>query len=231
VTAAYGTALRAEQQVARDRFEQHLAEVVTEAGGPRMIPVSRFIVESTDELAWHQARAAGVTATKVAEAATPSGFAKALEPADPMDDNPYMQFGRDAEPIIAQQVKDEFGLMPNRWLVAGENPRYLATPDLLALDHQTIGEIKTVGERSAWAPGSVKAVPIKYRRQIQWQLLCTGAERALLAWNVRVDDGAGWFYLGHMEPFTLWIDRDEAMIADLVDVADRLIAAKELTHA
>lgn len=196
-----------------------------------MIHPDRFIVESLDEDSWHAARRGGVSATKVAEAATPSGFEKALHPEEPIDDNPYMQFGRDAETIIGAQIKATHGLMPNRWLIASdEDPAYLATPDMLSLDHTVIGEIKTVGEKTAWEPRN-GAVPIKYRRQVQFQLFVTGAEACLFAWNVRVEDGQGWFYLKHIEPMTLWFERDDAMIADLRSVADRLLEAKGLVNA
>ncbi len=94
----------------------------------------------------------------------------------------------------------------------------MATPDGLSLDHFLISEIKTTGKD--W--GEEKHIPIHYRRQVQWQLFCTGAKRCLFAWLLRKEiDGAmvpAWF-----EPKTLWIERDSVEISKLIDVADRLL--------
>ncbi|TIH26075.1 hypothetical protein D4765_19035 [Subtercola vilae] len=62
-----------------------------------------------------------------------------------------------------------------------------------------------------------------YRRQVQWQIYVSGAERCLLLWQLRVPDDRGGFFLGWLTPKTLWIERDEAMITDLRETADRLL--------
>jgi hypothetical protein len=67
-----------------------------------VIAASRFLVESTDHENWLEARRGGVTATEVAKAATASGFRAAVEERlnpTTIDDNPFMQFGRDPKMI------------------------------------------------------------------------------------------------------------------------------------
>lgn len=185
-----------------------------------MIPANRFLVRSTDRERWLTAREGGVSATTVAEAATPAGFARVVEERrNPVDvvPNEYMLFGSAAEADLMGHAHREFGILPNDWLLAGDDPRHLATPDGLAVDHSLIAEAKTVGK--CWGDKP----PIKYRRQIQWQLAVTGAEKCLLLWNLRVPDEHGWYYLGWIEPKTLWIERDNKMIGQLVEVADKIL--------
>jgi len=192
-----------------------------------MIDASRFIVRSTERELWLAAREGGVSATTVADAATPAGFRDVVEARrNPVEivPNEYMLFGTESEPVLMEYAHREHGILPSDWLIAGDNPDHLATPDGLSLDHSLIAECKTTGKDWGDKP------PIKYRRQVQWQLHATGAERALLVWNLRVPDEHGWFYLGWLEPKTLWIERDKKMIAELVDVADRLLEAEEGHH-
>jgi len=161
-----------------------------------------------------------VTATQVAKAATPAGFKQAV--IDHIDDtqipdNPYMAFGRDYEPVIARTVHTKFGILPNEWLIRNDKfPHHLATPDGLSPDHTMIAEIKTTGKD--WADG---VIPIQYRRQVQWQLHVTGAKRCLFAWMMRIDVG-GVFAPAWFEPKTRWLERDEDMIAGLVECAGKL---------
>jgi len=186
-----------------------------------MLTADRFLVRSTDP-AWHDHRRKGVSATTVAEAATQSGLQAVLEArANPVEviPNDYMLFGTESEPELMRYAHQEHGILPNDWLLAGVNRAHLATPDGLSPDHTLIAECKTTGKD--WA-----TIPIKYRRQVQWQLGVTGAERCLFVWNLRVPDDNGWFYLGWFEPKTVWLDRDENMIADLVNVADRILEAE-----
>lgn len=187
-----------------------------------MISMERFLADkSLDKDAWLEARRHGITATQVANASTPAGFEKAaadflVEWSEP--DNAYMRFGRDWEGHIAEYVEDEFGVSPNEWLIAGENPRHLATPDGIdLLSHRFIGEYKTTGKD--W--GTVDKLPIRYRRQIQWQLHVTGAEQCVVAWLLREEVG-GEFVPAWFVPKTGIVNRDEDMISDLIVTADRL---------
>jgi hypothetical protein len=167
-----------------------------------------------------------VTATQVANAATPAGFERAAadfltEWREP--DNPYMKFGRDWESHIADYVDEAFQVRPNEWLVAGENPRHLATPDGISDSHTVIGEYKTTGKD--W--GHVDKLPLRYKRQVQWQLHVTGAQSCIVSWLVReeVETPAGPLMVpAAFLPVAGIVFRDEDMIAELVTVADRLWA-------
>lgn len=185
-----------------------------------MIDPQRFLVRSTEYEAWLRAREGGVSATTVADAATPAGFAQVVEQrrnSVPVIPNEYMLFGTASEPVLMEHAHREFGVLPSDWLIAGEDSRHLATPDGLSLDHTVIAECKTTGKDWGDKP------PIRYRRQVQWQLHTTGAERCLFVWNLRVPDEHGWFFLEWLEPKTLWIERDEKMIGQLIEVAERVM--------
>jgi hypothetical protein len=196
-----------------------------------MISAERFIAEkSTDFEGWLAARRHGVTATQVANASTPAGYEKAvadfvLEYSEP--DNPFMVFGRDWEGFLADWAEATHGVAPNEWLISGAESHHLATPDGLAPGHTVIGEYKTTGKD--W--GTVDKLPIRYRRQVQWQLHVTGADTCLVVWllreTVETEDGLAmvpaWF-----EPKWGWVKRDEEMIAKLVETANRLW--KEVGH-
>lgn len=188
-----------------------------------MITPDRFIANKQfDYDGWVEARKQGISATTVAKAATPSGFDQVVSDwfqDGHVSDNAYMAFGRDQEGFIGMWVKDNFGLIPQEWLIQHDTVDWaIATPDALSLGHQQIGEFKTTGKD--WAKP-----PIQYIRQVQWQIYVTGADSCLFAWLLReqVDTPNGplmvpaWF-----EPKTVVIDRDEKMIADLVDVGERL---------
>ena len=186
-----------------------------------VIPAERFLVRSTDRDKWLAAREGGVSATTVADAATPAGFRDVVEQrATPVEivPNEYMIFGTESEPALMEYAHREHGVLPSDWLIAGEDARHLATPDGLSVDHKLIAECKTTGKD--WG----EKIPIRYRRQVQWQLHVTGAESCLFVWNLRAPDDNGWFFLEWLEPKTLWIGRDEKMISELVGVADRLLS-------
>ena len=178
----------------------------------------------TDE--WYKARQYGVSATTVAKAASgPAGYQAELErnlhPEDNVvEDNAYMRFGRDMEEWLVTSLPQEFGIRPNDWLICGEGDYrwHLATPDGLNSDWSVIAEVKTTGKD--W-DGTV--IPIQYRRQVQWQLHVTGAKLCVFAWMLRTTSEFGDFTPAWMEPKRIIIERDEDMIADLIDVAQRFI--------
>lgn len=186
-----------------------------------MISIDRFIAPSSAPEEWHAARKEGVTATTVGKAATPGGFKdviNAIENPQPFEDNDYMRFGREQEIPIMLEVKRQYGVLPNDWLIAAEDlDWHLATPDGLSLDHSRIAEVKTTGRDF----GTFKGIPIHYRRQVQWQLHVTGAHECVFAWMLRVPSG-GYFQPGWLEPKFLVIERDEAEIAKLIEVAHNL---------
>lgn len=179
-----------------------------------MIPAEYFLERFTEFDRWLAARAGGVSATAVALAAVPSSFEEAVS-SPAVEPNEYMRFGTESEAELMRHAHREHGILPSDWVIRGQNPNHLATPDGLSLDHRLIAECKTTGKD--WS-----TVPIKYRRQVQWQLHVTGADRCLFVWNLRAEDAEGRFYLGWITPKTLWIERDKNMIADLIEVAEKL---------
>ena len=184
-----------------------------------MISADRFIARSSDREAWLAARSLGVTATMVAKGSTPSGFAEVIAQLEsPVDivPNAVMEWGNIREPHIAQVVKERFGIMPNDWLIAKDadlNRWQMATPDGLSLSHNWISEIKTSGK-------PLDTIPIHYRRQVQWQLHVTGAERCLFAYELRLEGPEG--FVPGFDVVTQWVDRDEKMITDLIATAEQI---------
>ena len=188
-----------------------------------MIEVERFVVRSTDRAQWLEARASGVTATMVQRAFTPAGMKEVLAEIDSPREvipNAYMDWGNEREPYIAEFVKDRYGLLANDWLISkggkmSPNRWMMATPDALCWHdgHQTIGEYKTSGK-------PLDKIPAHYMRQIQWQLWCCSAERAIFAWELRMDAPGG--FAPGLEISTQVIERDDALIKKLVAVAEQV---------
>lgn len=186
-----------------------------------MMHASQFVVsKGIFPEGWLRCRRDGVTATQVAKAATPAGFEQAVRDyqSDFIDqDNPFMKFGRDMEPVIARILHQRFDILPNDWLIKhADIDHHRATPDGLSLDHTIISEIKTSGKDFE------TGIPAQYKRQVQWQLHVTGAQRCLFAWMQRLEVEPGVFAPAWFEPKTCWIDRDEAMIEALIITADEL---------
>lgn len=182
---------------------------------------------------WFEARRKGVSATSVARAAaSDKAFdAEVDQLVYPVEiaDNDYMRFGREWENWIIDNIPTKYGIKHNDWLVSQDdraNAWKLATPDGNNDDWTVIAEVKTTGKD--W---DGKAVPIQYRRQVQWQLYVTGAERCVFAWLLRVArHDTGEFTPGWFEPKHIVIERDETMISQLVEVAERLQMATIYTE-
>jgi len=186
-----------------------------------MIAVHRFRAnKAIDFDGWLNARRYGVTATQVADASTKQGYEKVVAEmrSEPSSyDNAFMAFGREMEGPLSLWVKERFGILPNEWLIADrQTPWHLATPDGLSLNHRAIAEIKTTGK-----PWDEKRIPLRYQRQIQWQLKVTDAEYCLLVWMLRVES-QGVFVPGWMEPEYTVIYANGDMQRKLSVVADKL---------
>ena len=184
-----------------------------------MISADRFIASKAyNEDDWLEARREGLTATTMAKAMTPAGYREVVDTwmdTTPVPVNEYMRFGLDHEPWLALWSKEQFGTMPNDWLIRHEtNDTALATPDGLSLDHAAILEIKTTGKD--WAKP-----PVNYMRQVQWQLYVTGAKECYFVWLLR-EEHEGRFVPAWLDPKYTVIERDETMIADMVYTAHDL---------
>jgi hypothetical protein len=188
--------------------------------GFSVIAPERFLARSSDRDNWLWHRSQGVTATMAYRAATPSGFAEVVAQIEnPVEivPSPAMLWGVEREPHIAQVVKERYGIMPNDWLIAkdaGLDQWQMATPDGLSLDHRFIGEYKTTGK-------PLDNIPIHYRRQIMWQLHVTDAERCLFAYEIRLETPDG-RYAPDFDVSCQWVDRDEKMIKELIEVAKKV---------
>lgn len=185
-----------------------------------MISVERFIARSSMRAEWLAARERGVTATQVAFASTPAGMKQILaEMKNPVEivPNAYMEWGNAREPFIADVVKERFGIMPNEWVICADGPGnewMMATPDGLSLgDHSFIAEIKTSSK-------PLDNIPMNYKRQVQFQLFVTGAEKCLFAYEQRLEGPEG--FVPGMDVHTQWVERDEEMIKELVLTAQKV---------
>lgn len=155
------------------------------------------LTEQRDEQAWLDWRKAGVTATDVAEATdgTYGGayqvIANKLGLLPPVATNAAMERGHRWQPTVADAVHTLTG-----WFVVGEetwceanDTRWRCTVDGLLADSpeatsdQLAGvlEIKTVG-------AGTKHSFDRWQHQVQWQLLVTGLQHAVLA-VATIDDG------------------------------------------
>jgi hypothetical protein len=180
--------------------------------------LSRMVVDGTDRAEWLAARRRGVTATEVAKITDRSSMLEAASKkilGDPFRGNKWTQHGIDREPVIAAWVSENFGIESSSALFhADGEPRHLATPDGLAvIDGQLVlAEIKTT--KNGW-----DVIPDHHMRQVQWQQYVLGSERTLFVWEKHED-----FVPVSETPEFVWIERDEAMIEHLVNVANHLIA-------
>lgn len=184
--------------------------------------------DGTDDPAWLQWRAEGVTATDVADAragtygGSYSVVARKLG-LEVVEQNAEMQRGHDWQPVIADAVHTLTG-----WYVVGEeawcahidDDRWRATVDgFLAEqaevsidDVQAVLEIKTTGV-------GVRPNRDRWHSQMQWQMWVTGCSRALLA-EARIDDEVNECRRVHLE----WVDADSDEQAQLVDLAETIYA-------
>ena len=186
-----------------------------------MIEADRFLVRSSDRDAWLWHRSQGVTATMVAKAFSPAGFAEVVaEMENPREVTPnaYMTWGNQREPYIAEVVKERYGVMPNDWVISkggklSPDRWQMATPDGLSLDHKVIGEYKTTGK-------PLDKISALYMRQVQWQLYVTDAQSCVFAYELRLDAPGG--FAPGFDVVTQVIERDDKLIKSLVSIAEKV---------
>lgn len=180
---------------------------------------ARIVADSRDRVGWLRARAAGITATDVAQLSSDASILRAADAklgvGARFSGNAYTDHGRRREPEIASWIAATHGILPSSALFHAETEkRHLATPDGIVQDASgriALSEIKTTNK--SW-----RTIPRTYMRQIWWQQHVLGAERTLFAWEEHRD-----FQPLHDEPKCLWIDRDDAEIGRLVHLATALI--------
>lgn len=180
---------------------------------------ARIVADSRDRVGWLRARAAGITATDVAQLTGDTSIQRAADAklgrGARFSGNAYTDHGRRREPEIASWIAATHGILPSTALFHAEiEKRHLATPDGLMQDSSgriVLAEIKTTNK--SW-----RTIPRTYLRQVWWQQHVLGAERTLFAWEEHRD-----FQPLHDEPKCVWIDRDDAEINRLVRLATALI--------
>lgn len=142
---------------------------------------------------------------------------------------PVIAWGKAREIVIAEALRGA-GIEPeSRVFHHPENSRYLASPDGVGVDFDgelIVSEIKTAAHDLP--PGSDAIAAKGYEYQVQWVMFVTGAVRCKFVVEERI--AVGWDAQGRgnrFEPGPLheyWIERDDTMIARLVETVDAFLA-------
>ncbi|MFD5599211.1 YqaJ viral recombinase family protein [Leucobacter sp. NPDC058333] len=197
---------------------------------------SRAGASDKDREAWLAERAGGVTATELAKIMIApnrelaiADLVKKKREGDPFTGNAYTEWGNLREPVIAAHLAGYGVAAESRVFHAADNSRYLASPDGVSVDFDgniVLDEIKTTGK--PLPKGSAALAEKGYEWQMQWLNLVTGAIGCWL--NVEMRHGRpGEFLAGELS--REWFPRDEGMIAQLVEVADMVLAAMDTPAA
>lgn len=191
-------------------------------------------IQTNTESEWLSWRQKSITATDIAKIRTgtdkvfKSLWKEKREPPKRFS-NRFTEHGKEREPHIAHELAESFpGLRHNtNFVVKDDRPEFGATPDMLGDGKFGIGEIKTrkiTHESDMWETwDDVLSNPTgkKYACQLAWQMFVTGADHGVFAvehWS----DEDGWADLRPLRVFD--VERDEALIAELRDVAERFLA-------
>lgn len=189
-----------------------------------------YLSSSEDRERWLADRRGLITATDVVTLAT-SGTAgwtrlKAEKAGHnkPWTGNRYTQWGHEREPVIAAAMREKYPwLAPNSILVRNDDdPRWGATPDMIGdaglcqiktdLRH---GDVRTKEERS-------------HVIQCQWELLVTGLNENIIAYEPYEETEFGFRLVDQFaDPQVFLIKRDDDMIADLIELAEKFLAMGE----
>lgn len=178
-----------------------------------------------DRETWMRARGEGVTASKVyaVHNATVSARRKLLDEqlnGSTFKGNAHTRRGNAREEILLEEaiafVEQGGGqAVANSalWGAAG-NSLHRATPDgrgILESGERFPIEVKSLTKQP-------ERIDPAHRAQVLWQIYVEGASRGLYVYEVVDEDGTTLD-----EPEFVWIDRDDAYIAALIDAADRYL--------
>ncbi|MFB9776164.1 YqaJ viral recombinase family protein [Brevibacterium otitidis] len=169
---------------------------------------------------WFEVRRGGVTATDMyrlmyggkatwatvkAEKARPPAFRG----------NAYTAWGIERESVIAKRICGEYPLQHNTDVLQhADDPRWMATPDLLDPAGALVGDIKT----AVWKGRPWDSVPPNYFTQLQWQMFVTGIREAILAveWH---DD-----FMPVSNDLSIYsVEYDEEHVGECVEVAEAFL--------
>lgn len=189
-----------------------------------MSAVDTRLDEDEEWLAW---RLAGITASDVSNAYTGryggayGVVAAKLGLVPPPEVTERMERGHRWEQTIADGVHVLHGyyvMGEQAWCENTDHPRHRATVDgMLAVEPEaTLDDIEALLETKTTGK-EVRASWDAWKIQCQWQMWCTGVRRVLIARAVIDDDTDELLDLNFR-----WVDRDDRLIADLVDLANEL---------
>lgn len=169
---------------------------------------------------WITARSEGVTASEAHAIATGGrkAWAKILDDklnGSTFRGNKHTRRGNEREAILIDFAATiDPSIQPNSALWAdAHDTRFRATPDGIGDD--VVAEVKSHAHGH-----DLGMIPPEHRSQMQWQMLITGASRALYVREVMDKDGQGPLD----DPDWQWVDRDEEHIAWLQDRALAFLA-------
>ncbi len=194
---------------------------------------SRAGASDQDREAWLAERRQGVTATELAKIMISGSREQAIRDlvkqkreGDGFTGNAYTEWGKEREPIIAADLAG-FGVVPeSRVFHAAVNSRYLASPDGISVDFDgnlVLDEIKTTGK--PLPKGSQALAEKGYEWQMQWCCYVVNAVGCWLNAELRFGHPSEEFVAGPRS--REWFARDESMIAQLIEVADQVLAAMD----
>lgn len=194
---------------------------------------SRAGASDVDREAWLAERRNGVTATELRDIMIAPDRERAIRElvkkkreGDSFAGNAYTQWGNEREPIIARWLAG-YGVLPeSRVFHARENSRHLMSPDGISEDWDgriVLDEIKTCGH--ALPKGSDALAKKGYEWQMQWGCYVLDAIGCHLTVEVRLGTPRSGFEPG--ERTREWFPRDDSMIAQLIEIADLVLAAMD----
>lgn len=200
-----------------------------------------YSVDSTDEEAWHAARAHTddgqivVTASEVAMLASGGTGVWANLRAEKAGaksrwtGNEYTVWGHQREEDIGASMTALYPQLSHnsRLVIQDADPRWRATPDMIATIGSLLCQIKTAlwrGEK--WGRADV---PKSYVDQMQWEMFVTDTDVNLLAVEFYDELDTGGFVPHFLfeDPHIIPIERDDERIAELVAIAKQFLAMGE----
>lgn len=197
--------------------------------------MSSVLSPDVDREAWLAARRKGIGASEIAAvlgiSPWESPFSLYWRKVQGWDFEPSaeMEWGTRLEPAVAQKYADahpDRSVQPTG-LVEGLEPWMMATPDRMLFgaedwaarrDSWSIGllELKTAHSADGWGEPGTADIPVYYRAQVLWQMLCTEMHWADVAVLIGGSDYREYTVL-----------RDEKDIAVMVEAGRRFMARIE----
>lgn len=194
---------------------------------------ARAGASDTDRVAWLAERRNGVTATELRDIMIAPDRDRAIRDlvkkkreGDSFTGNAYTQWGNDRESIIARWLAG-YGVIPeSRVFHAEANSRHLMSPDGISEDWDgriVLDEIKTSGKPLPM--GSIELARKGYEWQMQWGCYVLDAIGCHLTVEIRLGTPRTGFEPG--ERTREFFPRNDSMIAQLIEVADLVLAAMD----